>query len=414
MQRTRIQRGGVNLDISSSGKSIWVFRWRVTLPDGRRVMRKRVIGTLERYRTKNAAENAARVLRMNLLDGKSAALTTITMRDLVVHFREQELVDRGEDGKAYSTRDRCESVLNKWILPRWEKSLIGDIRTVAVEQWLRSIPRANGTKAKIRNTMSALFNHAIRWEFAQSNPITGPVRGSGVRQSAKREHVPVVLEPAEFQRLLRELGLREQVMVWVSMTTGLRRGELAGLKWCDVNFEKLTVNVLRSIVDQKVGKVKTEASKKPLPIDPYVADDLLAWFGTAKYAKPGNYVFATDAPCAGRRRGKQPLWLAKVMQYHIQPAAKRAEIVGNIGWHTFRHTFTTLLHANGEDVKVVQELLRHGSAKITMDVYAQAVTEAKRTAQHRVVACLRSQDTVAAPALCPQNVPGAEANVAGK
>jgi integrase len=102
------------------------------------------------------------------------------------------------------------------------------------------------------------------------------------------------------------------------------------------------------------------------------------------------------------------------MQYHIQPAAKRAEIVGNIGWHTFRHTFTTLLHANGEDVKVVQELLRHSSAKITMDVYAQAVTEAKRTAQHRVVACLRSQDTVAAPALCPQNVPGAEASVAGK
>ena len=40
--------------------------------------------------------------------------------------------------------------------------MIGQIRTVAVEEWLRSIPRANGTKSKIRNTMSALFNHAIR------------------------------------------------------------------------------------------------------------------------------------------------------------------------------------------------------------------------------------------------------------
>jgi integrase len=49
--------------------------------------------------------------------------------------------------------------------------------------------------------------------------------------------------------------------------------------------------------------------------------------------------------------------------------------------YTFRHTYTTLLHANGEDVKVVQELLRHGSAKITIDAYAQAVTKAKRTAQ---------------------------------
>jgi integrase len=60
-----------------------------------------------------------------------------------------------------------------------------------------------------------------------------------------------------------------------------------------------------------------------------------------------------------------------------------------IGWHTFRRTYTTLLHTNGEDVKVVQELLRHGSSRITMDVYAQAVTPAKRKAQGKVVAMLR-------------------------
>ncbi|PYX40790.1 MAG: recombinase, partial [Acidobacteria bacterium] len=52
----------------------------------------------------------------------------------------------------------------------------------------------------------------------------------------------------------------------------------------------------------------------------------------------------------------------------------RSGITKHIGWHTFRHTYTTLLHANGEDVKVLQELLRRGSAKIAMDVYAQAVT----------------------------------------
>lgn len=405
MQRTRIQRGGVNLDISSTGKRIWVFRWRVTLPDGRRMMRKRVIGTLKQYHTKSVAENAARVFRMSLLDQGADALTTITMRELVAHFRDHELLDRGDEGKAYSTRDRCESVLDMWILPRWERTSITDIRTVAVEQWLRSIPRAKGTKAKIRNTMSALFNHAIRWGFVQSNPITGPVRGSGVRQSAKRERVPVVLEAAEFQRLQGKLGLRERVMVWVSMTTGLRRGELAGLKWCDVNFEKLTINLGRSVVDQEVGKVKTEASKKPIPIDPCVANDLLAWYRATKYAESDDYVFATDAARAGKMRGKQPLWLAKVMQYHIQPAVRKAGIDKNIGWHTFRHTYTTLLNANGEDIKVVQELLRHGSAKVTMDIYAQAVTQAKRTAQQKVVARLRSQDAVSNQGCVPEVSP---------
>ena len=64
-------------------------------------------------------------------------------------------------------------------------------------------------------------------------------------------------------------------------------------------------------------------------------------------------------------------------------------IMKRIGWHTFRRTYTTLLHANGEDVKVVQELLRHRSARIAMDVYAQAVTRAKRMARGKVVAMLR-------------------------
>ncbi len=67
-----------------------------------------------------------------------------------------------------------------------------------------------------------------------------------------------------------------------------------------------------------------------------------------------------------------------------------------------------MLHANGEDVKVVQELLRHGSAKITMDVYAQAVTKAKRTAQNRVVACLRTREGGLMEKLCPQSVPALE------
>jgi hypothetical protein len=172
---------------------------------------------LQTYRTKTGAEKAAGVFRMTLLDEGASALTTITVRDLVAHFREQELVDRGEEGSAYSTRDRCESVLTKWILPlpRWEKTPIDQIRTVAVEEWLRSIPRAKGTKAKIRNTMSVLLNHAIRWDFVRKIRLRVPVRGSGVRQSAKRERIPDVLNVEEFQALLGELQLRERVMLWL-------------------------------------------------------------------------------------------------------------------------------------------------------------------------------------------------------
>ena len=61
------------------------------------------------------------------------------------------------------------------------------------------------------------------------------------------------------------------------------------------------------------------------------------------------------------------------------------EVTKRIGWHTFRHTFSTILNANGENPKVIQELLRHANLKVTMDTYVQAVGDEKRNAQSKVV-----------------------------
>jgi integrase len=60
-------------------------------------------------------------------------------------------------------------------------------------------------------------------------------------------------------------------------------------------------------------------------------------------------------------------------------------ITKRIGWHTFRHTYATLLKSSGADVKVVQDSLRHANARITMEMYTQALTQDKRTAQTKVV-----------------------------
>ena len=272
------------------------------------------------------------------------------------------------------------------------------IKTVGVEQWLRTLttnkfgkpkPLAGGTREKIRDAMSSVFNHAIRWDFTDRNPITGPVKGSGVRVSAKRERTPDILEVREMQLLLTALGIREKAMVFLDMPTGLRRGELAGLKWEDFDFRDLHVSVTRSLVEQQVGPVKTEASRKLMPIDEYVARDLLARYEVTPYKKPSDYVWATDANRAGAKRGKQPVWLSTVMRDHIQPVARRLGINKKMSWHTFRHTFSSILKANGEDVKVVQEVLRHATAKMTLDTYTQALSPDKRAAQSKVVGMIR-------------------------
>ena len=78
--------------------------------------------------------------------------------------------------------------------------------------------------------------------------------------------------------------------------------------------------------------------------------------------------------------GKQPYWTETLLRCYVQPAAKRLGIAKQIGSHSFRRTFATLLKGIGEDMKTVQELMRHANSRLTLEVYAQALTPAKRAA----------------------------------
>jgi hypothetical protein len=79
-----------------------------------------------------------------------------------------------------------------------------------------------------------------------------------------------------------------------------------------------------------------------------------------------------------------PQSLSRIMQHHIKPAASEAGIEIK-GWHTLRHSYTTLLWQNNGDLKVVQGLLRHNSIKVTMDIYDEAMSDEKQMAHRKVL-----------------------------
>ena len=87
----------------------------------------------------------------------------------------------------------------------------------------------------------------------------------------------MVLSVSEVQQLLDALAFREWILVLLDVGTGLRMSELFGLKWKDVDFEANEISVVRSIVMQVTGPCKTEASQKPIPLDPSLAEALRAW-----------------------------------------------------------------------------------------------------------------------------------------
>jgi hypothetical protein len=168
---------------------VWVFRFR----DGQ-TNRKKQIGAVEQLPTKSAAMKACELLRININRGTRSPRI---IAELLAHYRQKEMSE--ESSKSYSTRTAYDVYLRNWIVPVWGARSLSDVRTVAVEDWLRSLPLANGRKAKIRNLMSTLFNHAMRYEWADKNPIRL------VRQSAKRERTPDVLTAEEIKSLLSEL-----------------------------------------------------------------------------------------------------------------------------------------------------------------------------------------------------------------
>jgi integrase len=81
---------------------------------------------------------------------------------------------------------------------------------------------------------------------------------------------------------------------------------------------------------------------------------------------------------------KQPYWMSKIMRLYIKPVAAKLGIPLK-GWHILRHSYTTLLRQNWNNPKVVQDLLRHASYGITMNVYDSAVSEEKREAHSGVM-----------------------------
>ena len=377
-----MQQGSLIRRDRKRGPDVWQFRWADRGPFGKRIYRRRVIGTVCQYPDADSARKSVAGLLTEInTNGVKRCALPMTIAEVCDHFIQRELTNDNL-WRSYSTKRSYKAYLKKWIVPHWGNVVLSEVRTMEVESWLRRLPLAKSSCAKIRNILSVLFNHACRYELFNENPIRL------VRQGAKRRTTPSVLTPLEIKALINNLGLRERTLVLVVASTGLRQSELFGLKWGDINFDQGTMSVTRSIVCGVVGPCKTESSQKPVPVHPTVLDALAKWKEESQYIGPDDWVFASR-----RHRGRKPIWGQAILRKYIRPVAQRVGIQKRFGWHTFRHTFSTLLRSVGTEFKVMQELLRHSSLRSTLDVYTQAISPAKHAAQAAVLALVFASET---------------------
>jgi len=361
---------------------VWVFRWSEEV-NGRRHQHKDVIGTTKEFPTEAAANKEADRKRCQLNENKQ--YLSLTFGELINHYLNHELSRLSK-----STRNAYKRYIKNWIETDWHGHLAGGMKTMQIQEWLDKIQRPDGTKLKIKNVMSTIFSHGVRWELVERNPVCGQGgspghRGAstGVRQSNRVSIRRVVLAPDVVRQTLEQLPLREATMALVDAVTALRASELIGLKWKNVGWD---TGILRSEFALVEGELKeTKSRNNPLPLAESVLQVLRLWREKTAYRSDEDWIFASP-----HYHGKTPYTYQILFRRHIRPVIEKISGIKSskeapIGWHTLRRSLATLLISNGENVKVAQSQLRHTTPKITLELYAQAVSADQQEAHKKVV-----------------------------
>jgi len=222
--------------------------------------------------------------------------------------------------------------------------------------------------------MLVIFKHGQRYGFLSRTQEANPM--VFVRQSCVSDYEPVVLTFSQCVDILSNLNDMHRVLVLADAATGLRISEILALRWSDIDWKNSCIRVTRAYVHGKFGPPKSRASKKPVPLHPLLAALLEVWRKETIYSAEEDFIFPSL-----RLKGRKPPRANMLVADHLQPAARKAGITGQVGFHTLRRTLASALVANGNDPKLVQELLRHSNIKTTLDIYARAMTPAKLEAQ---------------------------------
>ena len=213
-----MQRGSLMRVSRKQGPDVWQFRWSEKDMNGRRVYRKRVLGSVGRYADEAAARCAVTVFLAEINSEKvRMSSRSMTVAQLCDHFEQRELA-KDNAWRSHATKKIYKAYLTRWILPHWRKYELAEVRTIQVESWLRTLPLAKSSCAKIRNLMSVLFNHARRYELFDRNPICL------VRQSAKRRTAPTILTRQEMGLVHPDQNVRNATQNSLCRAVNRRRG----------------------------------------------------------------------------------------------------------------------------------------------------------------------------------------------
>ena len=227
-----------------------------------------------------------------------------------------------------------------------------------------------GLSAKTVRNIHQILSSALKLAQEQRLILTNPAEGCALPRVEHQEMKTLTtVQLASFFREARESGVFE--LYYLELATGLRRGELLGLKWEDIDLERGDLRVRRQVsrINGEVveAPLKTKNAYRTLPL----AEDTVSVLKEQR-KKVGNSPWVFPSPNGG------PISPDSVL-HMLHRVLKRAGLP-KVRFHDLRHTFATLALQNGVDVKTVSGMLGHFSAGFTLDTYAHITSAAQRQA----------------------------------
>lgn len=351
---------------TSSGATLYRVRYRT--PDRRQTDKRG-------FKTKRDAEAFAATVEVEKLTGSyvAPALGKITIGELGPGWLERL--------KGVIKPSAFHSVESAWLVhvePRWATKAIADIRHTDVQAWVTEL--ATRRKATVVRTAYSVLTRILDDAVKDRRLAVNPARG--VKLPAKSKRKNIYLTAAQLQALATESG-RYGSLVLLLGTVGPRWGEAAALRVGDIDFLKRRVTLHENAVavgsKTHVGTLKSGKTRTVM-VPKFVIEELAK---TCKGKAHGDLIWPSQSGGYLAPPSTHDSWLSGAIEC-CQTAATEARakeskggkkepttpVFPRVTAHPLRHTAASLAISAGANVKVVQRMLGHASAAMTLDIYA--------------------------------------------